>query len=55
MRFKTPMLRSDLCDYSDACIFLKEEMDVKAGINQKDAVLKNNAPFVSCMKISTTH
>ena len=55
MRFKTPISRSDLCDYSDACIFLKEDMDIKVDINQKDAVLKNNAPFVSCKKISTTH
>ena len=26
IRFKTLMLRSDLCDYSDACIVVKEKI-----------------------------
>ena len=29
IRFKTIMLRSDLCDYSDACIFLKGRITVE--------------------------
>ena len=29
IRFNTPMLRSELCDYSDACIALKRERTVK--------------------------
>ena len=29
IRFKTPKLRSDLCDYSDAYIVVKETIDLK--------------------------
>ena len=30
IRFKTPMLRSNLCDYSDACILVKGTITVTA-------------------------
>ena len=34
IRFKTPMLRSDLCDYSDAYILVKGTIMVSAaGVN----------------------
>ena len=60
IRFKTPMLRSNLCDYSDAYILLKGAISVTApGVNNKannirdkrnrPLILKNNAPFVSCI------
>ena len=57
IRFKTPMLRSDLCDYSDAYILVNGTITVTApaGANnvrdKKDRpfILKNNAPFVSCI------
>ena len=60
IRFKTPMLRSDLCDYSDAYILVKGTITVTApGVNNnannirdkrnKPVILKNNAPFVSCI------
>ena len=60
IRFKTPMLRSNLCDYSDAYILVKVKITVTApgpnnGVsNIRDkrngpVILKNNAPFVSCM------
>ena len=60
IRFKTPMLRSNLCDYSDAFILVKNTITVTApgannGANNiKDKrniplILKNNAPFVSCI------
>ena len=60
IRFKTPMLRSDLCDYSDAYILVKGKITVTApGINNdadnigdkrnRPVILKNNAPFVSCI------
>ena len=57
IRFKTPMLRSDLCDYSDAYILVNGTITVmaNAGANnikdKKDRklILKNNAPFVSCI------
>ena len=63
IRFKTPMLRSNLCDYSDAYILVKGIITVTApGANNNNnnnnirnktnrpLILKNNAPFVSCIK-----
>ena len=59
IRFKTPMLRSNLCDYSDAYILVKGTITATApGVNngannirdKKNRPLKkNNAPFVSCI------
>ena len=53
IRFKTPMLRSDLCDYADAYILVNSTILVN-GLNLRDKqnrplILKNNAPFVSCI------
>ena len=53
IRFKTPMLRSDLCDYSDAYILVNGTITV-SGNNPRDRqdrpfILKNNAPFVLCI------
>ena len=53
IRFKTTMLRSDLCDYADAYILIKGTITV-AGTNPRDGqnrplILKNNAPFVPCI------
>ena len=60
IRFKTPMLRSNLCDYSDAYILVKGTITVTAlgannGANNirdkknRPLILKNNAPFFSCI------
>ena len=57
IRFKTPMLRSDLCDYSDAYILVNDTLTLtaNAGANNirdkkdKPLILKSNAPFVSCI------
>ena len=60
IRFKTSMLRSNLCDYSDAYILVKGTITVTApGVNNgannirdkrnRPLILKNNAPFVSCI------
>ena len=60
IRFKTLMLRSNLCDYSDAYILVKGTITVTAprannGANnirdksKRPLILKNNAPFVSCI------
>ena len=57
IRFKTPMLRSDLCDYSDAYILVKGTITVTANAGQdngatkrnRSLILKNNAPFLSCI------
>ena len=49
------MLKSDLCDYSDAYIFVKETVDLlAAAANENDkaekyVTFKNNAPFRSCI------
>ena len=53
IRFKTPMLRSDLYDYADAYILVNGTIKV-AGNQPRDRqnrplILKNNAPFVSCI------
>ena len=57
IRFKTPMLRSDLCDYADAYILVSYTIMVtaNAGANNirdkknRPLTFKNNAPFVSCI------
>ena len=58
IRFKTPMLRSDLFDYSDAYIVVKGIIAVLGGNNDayaKKIAFKNNAPFISCIsKINNT-
>ena len=55
IRFKTLMLRSDLCDYADAYVLVKGTITVtvNAGTNNirdkenRQLILKNNAPFIS--------
>ena len=60
IRFKTPTLRSSLCDYSDAYILVKGTITVTAlgannGANNirdkknRPSILKNNSLFVSCI------
>ena len=60
IRFKTPMLRSNLCDYSDVYILVKGTIMITAlgandGVNNirdkknRTLILKNNVPFVSCI------
>ena len=60
IRFKTPILRSNLCDYSDVYILVNGTITVRAlGVNNnannirdkrnRPVILKNNAPFVSCI------
>ena len=54
IRFKTSMLRSDLCEYSDAYILVKGIVTVDADEKDRDEMnrrlaIKNNAPFISCI------
>ena len=54
IRIKTSMLRSDLCDYSNAYIVVKETFAVTNPDNPKKKInkpvaLKNNAPFINCI------
>ena len=57
IRFKTPMLRLDLCDYSDAYTLVNGTITVNGIVigveneivrRDRPLILKNNAPFVSC-------
>ena len=46
------MLRSDLCDYSDAYIVVKETITIvrpKDAKRNKELIFKNNAPFINCI------
>ena len=58
IRFKTSVLRSDLCDYSDAYIVVKGKITVTNPDNNacdNKLTFKNNAPFTSCIsKINST-
>ena len=63
IRFKTAMLRSSLCDYSDAYILVKGNIAVNntaadgaaANNTNKKVIFKNCAPFTKCIgKISNT-
>ena len=55
IRFKTYMLRSDLCDYSDAYIVVKGTVDfLAANTNEnykakKDVAFKSNGLFKLCI------
>ena len=59
IKFKTTMLKSSLCDYSDACILVKGKITITraeadAATSQlyerdKGVALKNCAPFTNCI------
>ena len=63
IRFKTAMLRSSLCDYSDAYILVKGNITVNntaadgaaANNTNKKVIFKNCASFTNCIsKINNT-
>ena len=52
IRIKTSVLRSDLCDYSNAYIVVKGTITVANPNNakrNKAVAFKNNAPFINCI------
>ena len=53
IRIKTPMLRSDLCDFSNAYIVVKGDITVEGNANankhNKNLAFKNNDPFTNCI------
>ena len=52
IRIKMPMLRSDLCDFSDANIVVKGNIIATNPDNvkrNKAVAFKNNAPFINCI------
>ena len=56
-KFKTAMLKSSSCDYSDACILVKGTITVNntaaagadANNTNKKVIFKNCAPFTNCI------
>ena len=58
IRFKTTMLKSSLCDYSDAYILFKVKIEIigdgadyaakRADERDKGVIFKNCAPFINC-------
>ena len=60
IKFKTAMIRSNLCDYSDAYIYVKGNITVlntgtARAPDTKKAIFKNCAPFIDHIsKISNT-
>ena len=53
IQFKISMLRSDLCDYRDACIVVKGAISVTRSNNNAydmKLALENNSPFMSCIR-----
>ena len=52
IKVKTPILRADLCDFSDAYIVAKGDITVTELDNakrNKSLAFKNNAPFINCI------
>ena len=56
IKFKTTMLKSSLCDYSDACILVKGTITVNntaanadANNTNKKVIFKNCATFTNCI------
>ena len=52
IRTKTPMLRLELCDFSDPYIVVKGNVTVTEPINakrNKSPAFRNNAPFINCI------
>ena len=52
IRIETSMVRSDLCNYSDAYIVVKGTITVTNPNNakrKKAITFKNNAPFINCI------
>ena len=50
IKVKTPMLRADLCDFSDAYIVVKGDITVTEpndAKRNKNVAFKNNAPFIN--------
>ena len=58
IRLKTSMLRSDLCDYSNAYIVVKGDITLTKpadknfiGVRDRFLAFKNNAPFTDCIGV----
>ena len=62
IKFKTTMLKPNVCDYADACIFVKGTITItgddtavrQADERDKGAIFKDCAPFTKCIDRITT-
>ena len=62
IKYKTSLLRSILCDYSNAYIFVSAAITVpnteaagSAANNRKNIIIKNSAPFINSISEIATH
>ena len=62
IKYKTSLLRSILCDYSNAYIFVSATITVpnreaagSAANNRKNIIIKNSAPFINSISEIATH
>ena len=53
VRIKKPMLRSNLCDYSDVCIVVTGNITLTGESNKsrrkRPLAFKSNSPFIGCV------
>ena len=49
MKFKTTLLKSSLCDYSDAYILAKGRVTITGARAKAAAIFQNCAPFSDCI------
>ena len=58
IRFKTPQLRSNLCDFNDAYIVVTSKITATNpddNVFNRNLALKNSAPFISCILKMDNH
>ena len=49
VKFETKVIKSSLCDYSDAYIFATGDITATGGVENTNVVSKNCAPFTKCV------
>ena len=49
IKFETKVIKSSLCDYSDAYIFATGNITATGGVENTNVVSKNCAPFTKCV------
>ena len=49
IKFETKVIKSSLCDYSDAYIFATGDITATGGVENTNVVSKNCAPFTKCV------
>ena len=49
IKFETKVIKSSLCDYSDAYILVTGDVTATGGVENTNVVSKNCAPFTKCV------